>query len=65
MFFDSIIEENKAKFKTTTMFGIPISEIDADGLRACICILGESIEEQRKSAQREQDMYKLFRSHGI
>jgi hypothetical protein len=63
--FGRIIQEHKNKFNTTTMFGTPIAEIDADGLRACVCILGEIQEEQRKSSQRERDMYKLFRSHGI
>ena len=62
--FNKLVEEHKDKLNTTTMFGVPISELEGDALRACICVCGEMVEQQRKSAQQERDMYKLFRQAG-
>jgi len=62
--FDELVEEHKDKFNTTMMFGTPISEINDDSLRACICVCSEIVEQQRKSAQQERNMYKHFRAAG-
>lgn len=62
--FNSLVEEHKDKFTKTTMFGVPISELNDDHLRACICVCGELLEDQRKSSQQERDMHKLFRQGG-
>jgi len=47
--------------KKSTMFGISISELDADSLRACICILGEINSEQSESHLKSLGMMRSIR----
>ena len=63
--FKRIIEEHKGKFTNTKMFGRPISELDAESLRACICLLGEQDIQNRKNRQSEREMTNLFRRVGV
>ena len=46
--FADLVEEHKDKFNCATMFGVPISEIEGDELRACLCELGKLAEQQIK-----------------
>ena len=59
--FEKIVEEHKNTFNTTTMFGIPISKLNADVLRACICILGELGEFQRAEMTREREFWRSIK----
>lgn len=58
--FKDLIKEHKDKFNLTMMFGISIAELDADSLRASICVLGEDQKREREDRKRERDMMKLF-----
>lgn len=60
--FDKLIEDYKSKFNVITMYGIPISELNDDELRATICLLGDDMKRQRESFDKEREMYKLFRT---
>ena len=59
--FKKLLDENKHKFEKSTMFGISISELDADSLRACICILGEINSEQSESHLKSLGMMRSIR----
>ena len=61
----NLVKEHEHKFDNTTMFGVPISELEEDELRACVCVLGEIEEQGRKDRQREREMMSLFRRKGI
>jgi len=63
--FNSLVEKHKDKFNETLMFGTPISELESDELRACICVLGELDIQKMKEHQRERSMLNLFRKKGI
>ena len=52
MKFKKLIEENKKDFKSTIMFGTSLLDLDADSLRACVCILGKQVERNRKNFQK-------------
>lgn len=52
--FLKMIKKYKDDFDLTTMFGIPISELDSESLRACICMLGEKELEDREDRIRER-----------
>ncbi len=56
-----LIKQHEDKFDSTMMFGIPISKLNADELRACICVLGKIEMQSREGREREREMFKLFR----
>lgn len=59
--FAGLIEECKPKFPLTTMFGIPLTELDAEELRACVCVLGQEKEAAMRDRIHEREMMTLFR----
>ena len=60
--FKKIIDQYKDKFSTTTLFGIPISELDAECLRAGVCLLGESELRSMENMKKEREMMQMFAS---
>ena len=38
--FKKLVDKHKDEFCKTKMFGVPISELGIESLRACICVLG-------------------------
>lgn len=52
--FKELIKEYQGQFKTTTMYGIPVEELNKEQLLACICWLGEEIDKAKLSLKEKQ-----------
>lgn len=47
--FTKLVKRYKAEFSKTTMYGVPISDLNPNELRACICVLGANGKWARKN----------------
>jgi len=58
--FSGWVEKYRDKFNDATIFGIPISELNEDELRASICFQMDDGKQKAESKSREREMWKLF-----
>ena len=58
-----LIERHTDTFSKTLVFNIPITELNDDELRTCICMLLEMDKQSKEDMQRERDMMKLLRGN--
>lgn len=48
-----MVDSYKHKFTKAKMFDIPLSEMTADELRACVCILGEALKKKEEEDKKK------------
>lgn len=59
--FKKLIDRYKDQFSECSIFGIPISKLKDNELRACICLLGEQEKQNRENRSKERESMFRFR----
>ncbi|MGD9156899.1 MAG: hypothetical protein PVG39_00705 [Desulfobacteraceae bacterium] len=59
--FNRLISRYTPIFDKTMMYGVPLSELNADQLRAAICALNDLEKATRMRIQKERNFFKRRR----
>lgn len=60
---EGLVERYKDRFGTCLIYGMPITELEGDELRACILLMGDM--KDRDMRQREKDSATLNSIHRL